>query len=68
MSVAAPAATVYPAAARGWWMVAVFCLAGLVSYTDRLTDQTVDAVTLLEPSASGLPLDWVSNSITQSRW
>jgi len=23
-------------AARGWWMVAVFCLAGFVSYTDRL--------------------------------
>lgn len=28
--------TTYPAAARGWWMVAVFCLAGFVSYTDRL--------------------------------
>ncbi|WP_129780858.1 MFS transporter [Peristeroidobacter soli] len=26
----------YPSAARGWWMVAVFCLAAFVSYTDRL--------------------------------
>lgn len=26
----------YPSAARGWWMAAVFCFAGFISYTDRL--------------------------------
>src|SRR5262245_19103231 len=26
----------YPSASRGWWMVAVFWFAGVVSYNDRL--------------------------------
>lgn len=26
----------YPSEARGWWMAAVFCFAGFISYTDRL--------------------------------
>lgn len=35
----------YPHPARAWWSVAVFCLAALVSYTDRLIlSSLVDAV------------------------